>query len=140
MRNRASCARWSPARQVDGFVVQHGLGCVRSIYTGFYAQGIQPRAFHELAHCFQEDEEHMLSSHEKNYILTFRIRPYQFIASAVQGLVNCDEGACFWPVSFEMSTKQLIKVVSVSLSSASAWRMGSNLAVVEDGQRKMLPH
>ena len=40
---------------------------------------------------------------------------------------------CFWPVWFEMSTKRLITVVSVSLSSAGACRMGSITAVVTGG-------
>ena len=40
---------------------------------------------------------------------------------------------CFWPVRFEMSTKRLITVVSVSLSSAGACGMGSIPAVVTGG-------
>ena len=40
---------------------------------------------------------------------------------------------CFWPTWFQISTKRLITDVSVSLSSASAWRIGSIPAGVTGG-------
>ena len=40
---------------------------------------------------------------------------------------------CFWPTWFQISTKRLITVVSVSLSSAGDWRIGSSPAGVTGG-------
>ena len=40
---------------------------------------------------------------------------------------------CFWPTWFQISTKRLMTVVSVSLSSAGAWRIGSIPAGVTGG-------
>ena len=38
--------------------------------------------------------------------------------------------ACFWPILCEMAIQRLITAMSVSLSSASVWRMGSIHVVI----------
>ena len=72
-----------PSHHGSGFAVQLGLGDVRSIYTRLRLLVIQSRIVHVLANCFQEVEANVQSYKENNNILTFGIRPYQFLTSAV---------------------------------------------------------
>ena len=74
----------------------------------------------------------MQSYKENNNILTFGFRPYQFLASAVQGLVSCGDSMLLACVC-SISTKLFITVMSVSLSSAGACIMGSIPVVVTGG-------
>ena len=83
MRHRASCTSCCPLHYTSTFAGQHDLGDVHSIHTRVCPRVIQSRAVRVLANCFQESEANVRSTLEEDDILTFGIRPYQFIASAM---------------------------------------------------------
>ena len=74
----------------------------------------------------------MESSREKGDTFKRVICPNQFLAHAVQRLVSSNDCVFLTYVMIwrEMAIKRLITIVSVSLSSVIAWRMGSIQAVV----------
>ncbi len=72
------------------------------------------------------------SSHDKDDMRKFGICPYKFITPAIQWLVSCYDRVLLAHLVSDI-TKRLITVVSVSLSSAGAWRVGSIHAGVTGG-------
>ena len=81
-----------PSHRDSRFAVQHGIGGVCGIHIRVYLQVVQSRAVRALTNCFQEVEANVQFSQEKDTILTFEIRQYQFLASNMEGLASCNDG------------------------------------------------